>query len=300
MIYSIIYNLKVFSDEVAKQIGYELVSDGYLTMFLIYFALQLLAYAVYYVFRSLGLCTMAQRKGIANPKRAWIPFYGIYIAHKLAPDSKYIKKVNAFYILAILFAGISTAMSITIDCVYGISNLIHIISGGVPTEVTLGLNSYLLVVLDTVNYLTSIAFVIFYLFVLRNLFMSYSLKNNFMLTAFSAVGYVGSALLLYGGGSLFLAGIFIFALRNKPRIDYTAYVESRRRYYNPYNNGNNPYNNGHNPYNNGNNPYNNGNYYGNNHYGNSNGQNQPSQDPFEEFSNKGGNSQSSDSDDFFN
>ncbi|MBQ7373434.1 MAG: hypothetical protein IJW64_02575 [Clostridia bacterium] len=288
MIFDIIYNLKAFSDEFAKQSGFELSPNGYLTMFVLYFLMQLALHAVYYVFISIGLYTMAKRKGIENPKRALIPFYGIYVVHKLAPDSKYVKKTDAFYILAIIFAGISTATSLAVDVIYGIPNLINIVKGVVPTDATLGLNSYLLAVLDTVNYLTSLAFVIFYLFVLKNMFMSYTLKNNFMFTAFSAVGYVLTS-------SLVVAGIFIFALRNKPRIDYDKYVESRRRYYNPYGPNNNPYNNGNNPYGNGN-PYNNG----NNPYGNGGNQNQSTPDPFEEFSDKGGNSKSSDGDDFFN
>ena len=295
MIYSIIYNLKLFSDEYAKQLGYELNPNGYLTLFFVYLGLQLFAYAVYYVFRSLGLYTMANRKGIANPKRVWIPFYGIFIAHKLAPDSKYVKKVEAWWVLAVVFAGISTLSSITTDVLFGFSNLFKIIGGGVPTAETLGESSYLLAIVDVINYLSTLAFVVFFLFVLRNLFMSYTLKNNFMLTAFSAVGYVASSFVLFGGGSLFLAGIFIFALRKKPRIDYTAYVESRRRFYNPYGgnpNGNNPYGN---TYSNGQSPY----------FGNHTNQNTTQQDPFEEFSSdgntKGGdNSQNGDGDDFFN
>ena len=314
MIFYIIHNLKTFSDMFAKEMGYELAPEGYLVMFLAYFFLQLAVHAIYYVFRSIGLYTMAKRKGIENPKRALIPFYGIYVAHKLAPESKYVKKNEVFYILAIVFGAISTATNIAIDVAFGIPNLINILSGGIPTAQSLGQNNYLLAVLDTVNYLASIAFVVFFLFVLGSLFMSYSMNRNFMFTAFTAVGYVASSLMLFGGGSLFLAGIFIFALRRKPRIDYDAYVESRRRYYNPYGNnpfGNNQQNGGNNPY--GNNPYGN-NPYGNNPYGNNpygNGQNQPygggqSQsvpDPFEEFSNDNqpsSNGQNSDEDDFFN
>lgn len=285
MIFDIIYSLKGLSDAYAKQMGYELSPSGYLTMFIAYALSQLAIIAVYYVFRSIGLYKMASRKGIHKPQRAIIPFYGIYVAHQLAPESKYVKKTDAFYILAIIFAGISTATSLAIDVIYGIPNLANVISGGVPTKETLGLNSYLLAVLSTVNDLTELAFLIFLLFVLKNLFMSYTLKNNFMFTVLTAVGYVVTSTLVVGG-------IFIFALRNKKRIDYDAYVESRRRYYNPY--GNNPYGNG-NPY--GNNPYNNGNPYGNNPYNNGNpygsgNQNQPEQDPFEEFSDKkqGGNS----------
>ena len=117
MIYSIIYNLKVFSDEFAKQFGYEFEPSGYLTFFIIYLALQLLAYAVYYVFRS------------------------IYVAHKLAPDSKYVKKIEVWWILAVVFARISTLTSITKDVLYGFSNLINIINGGVPTVESLGESS---------------------------------------------------------------------------------------------------------------------------------------------------------------
>ena len=178
----------MFSAEFAKLYSYELTPDGYLLFFFVFLGLQLLAYAIYYVFRSLGLYKMAKRKGIDNPKRAWIPFYGIYIAHKLAPDSKYVKKVEAWWILAVVFAAISTISSITLDVTFGFSNLFSIIGGEVPTNVSLGEGSYLFAILDVVNYLSTIAFVIFFLFVLRNLFMSYTLKNNFMLTAFSAVG----------------------------------------------------------------------------------------------------------------
>ena len=92
--------------------------------------------------------------------------------------------------------------------------------------------------------------------VYSRLFMSYSLKPAKM-TIFSA-------LVCYFAGTFLLAGIFVFALRNKPRIDYDSYIEAKRaweqkmRYGNPF--GNNQY---------GGNQY--GGPYGNPFYGNQQG-----------------------------
>ena len=109
MIYYLLYNLKIFSDEFSQQYLHELTPNGYLILLAIGILSELAIFALYYVFRSIGLYKMAKNIGHKNPALTIVPFYGLYFANSLAPKSNYVKNNDVFYILAIIFGAVSTA-----------------------------------------------------------------------------------------------------------------------------------------------------------------------------------------------
>ena len=276
MIYYILTSLVDFSKQLAQNFGYEITKEGYLYLLLIQIGLVFSIFALFFVFRSLGLYKMAKREGLKRPWLALIPFAALFVAQELAPNSKYIKKNKYLYIVAIIAEGFSIFCSLVCDVLYGLPLLENIINGN---------NSYLAVVvvdplpsvLFTMYSLCKIVYVIVSIILYSKVFKAYSIKHNQTFTVLSALSYVVI-------GNLALSGIFVFALRNKDRIDYDAYISERIRRQQAYRNSQygNPY--GRPPY--GGNPYERPPYngpYGENPYGGN--QNANTSDPFEDFSN---------------
>ena len=296
-----------FSEMEAMTLG----PAGYLIGVIIGAVLLLGFFAVYYTFRSIGLYKMAKRSGIVKPILALIPFFGIYVCYRLSPNSKYVKKQTTICVFAIVLGAMVLLINCLIDALYAVPAIIELIDMNktmvetnaqivVPAS-TFGFESTFLSLLTGYLSIVNIAYAVFMLLVYSRLFMSYTVKpGKFVL--FSAIVY-------YFGGTFLLAGIFVFALRNKPRIDYDSYIEAKRqwqekmRYGGPY--GGNPYGGPYGSQYGGNPNYgnpNNGNpYYGNqqNQNWNNNGR-QTDIDPFEEFSSSNTENNQNDSDDFFN
>ena len=291
--------------------GVSLGPGGYLLSLIIVSVLVLAFFAVYYTFRSIGLYKMAKKSGLVKPYLALIPFFGIYVCYRLSPNSKYIKKQTAICVLAIVFGALLLLVNCLIDGFYAIPAIIDLVklnrtmadTGAyhmVPGSI-FSFNSTILTLLQNLLSIVNLVYTVFMVIVYSRLFMSYSLKPAKM-TIFSA-------LVCYFAGTFLLAGIFVYALRNKPRIDYDSYIEAKRsweqkvRYGNPF--GNNQY---------GGNQY--GGPYGNPFYGNQQGyggfygnQQNPNEnnfggqseiDPFEEFSSPSNNQGQEDQDDIFN
>ena len=304
MIFNAFYGFYEFS-KVLSQHNVGLTAGGYLLFMIISVVLEIAGFAVYYTFRSIGLYKMAKNARLDKPMRAIIPFYGIHYCSKLAPNSKYVKKYPSIYILAIIFGALYLLALVLLDAIYGIPAIVKLVefnsingaNAPVPTtaiSTIFGFGRFFAGILTAYGSLCSLAYAVFLFMVYRNVFMSYTTTNvnNYLL--FTALGYVFLDTFL-------LAGIFIFVLRNKPRINYDAYYEARRQWAQSYNQRNNPY--GGNPY--GGNPYGRNNGY----YGQNPSNNQPQQrdiDPFEEFSNSRNSGQSAKTndndgeDDFFN
>lgn len=291
---------------------------GYLLGLILCSAFILSFFALYYTFRSIGLYKMAKRSGVVKPFLALIPFFGIYVCYRLSPNSKYVKKQTANCVLAIIFGATVLLVNCLIDIFYAVPAIVDLVklnkamvevnSQAVVPASIFNFDSTLLALLSGYLSIVNVVYAVFMLLVYSRLFMSYTVKPT-KLVLFSALGY-------YFLGTFLLAGIFVFALRNKPRIDYDSYIEAKRQwqekmryggYYggNPY--GGNQYGGpfGSNPnYGNPNNGNNQGYgpYYGNQQ--NPNGYNygrQTDVDPFEEFnSSSNSNNNQDDSDDFFN
>lgn len=309
MIYNIFFSLYTVLSEVLIQYNIGITAGGYLLFMIIGLAVELAVFGLYYTFRSIGLYKMAKNARLYNPARAIIPFYGIYYCSKLAPTSKYIKKTPSIFIIAMVCGGLYLLANVLLDAIYGIPAIFKLLEYkaiyGESAPIVdsyiasiFGFGRFFARILNAYNSISAIAYAVFILIAYRSVFMSYTMKNVNTFVLLSALAFVFT-------DSFLLAGIFIFALRNKPRINYDAYFEARRQWAQGYSQQNNPY--GGNPY--GGSPYGrpNNSQYGGNPYAN----NQPQQrniDPFEEFSSNSSSSSNShsnsqnndDSDDFFN
>ena len=241
---------------------------------------------VFYLLRSIGLFTLAKRKGIKHAFVAWIPCFWMYIACKLIGKARFfgkpMEKIAVW--LAIIFTVSELITLVTEFLIYfpvvgnflvGREICIAGSSAGLKAgfeEWTTGIfvgpdfvNPYgaatftLQKVLDLLSYLGlffDIASIVITVSVYINLFRSYWPQHHVLATLMS----------LFLG----LFAPFVFAIRKKEPISYLDYMRSRYNY-NPYGN---PYNN--NPYNN--NPY--GNQYGA-------PQDRPPEHPFSEFAERG-------------
>lgn len=298
MIFYSLNNIISMALGMEMSMGQQLTAQGYLLFLIISVVCDLLLFAVYYTFRSIGLYKMAKNNGAKNPALAIIPFYGLYVAHSLAPQSKYVKNTDWYFILAIVLGVISTVAMVTLDVMFGIPCLNALISGNMFTPEMIGYSNYLNSVIDIVHDLTSLGYAICVVMVFKGVFMSYAFNKGGKYILWSALVYVFS-------GSLILLGIFTFVVRNNPRFNYDEYFEkmskARQNAYGPYGGmGGNPYGRG--------NPY--GGYGG---YGRPSGwsekpyngeppKTEKTEDPFEEFESSGSSStenKSNNSDDFF-
>lgn len=229
MIFYALNNLITFALNTELAMGQQLTAQGYLLFCILSVVFELAIFAVYYTFRSIGLYKMVKNKGGKNPALAIIPFYGLYVANSLAPESKYVKKNEWFYILAIVLGVISTVAMVTLDVMYGIPSLSALISGNMFTSEMIGYSNYLTSIIDIVYALTSLGYVICVVMVFRGVFMSYAFNKGGKYITWSAIVYVFT-------GSLILLGIFTFAVRNNARFNYDEYFErlSKARQRNPY------------------------------------------------------------------
>ena len=204
--------------------GISLSPGGYLLSLIIVSILALGFFAVYYTFRSVGLYKMAKQSGIIKPCLTLIPFFGIYACYKLSPNSKYIKKQTPICILAIIFGVLVLVANCLIDVFYALPAIIDLVNLNktmaetgvyyiVPGSI-FSFDSSILALMQNFLSIVNLAYSVFMVIVYSRLFMSYSLKHAKM-TIFSA-------LVCYFAGTFLLAGIFVFVLRNKPRIDYDS------------------------------------------------------------------------------
>ena len=267
MIHSILVMLKNLSDDLAKNVGFQISVQGYPILLICQIVLTLLFFATFYTFRSVGLYCMAKKNGFAKPILAVVPFYGLYVAHTLAPKSKYIKGNTFFYKIAIACGGVYFVSTVLIDIIFAGEPLKLIFSGQPLSYESLNVYDSFYRILSAVTTLGELGYLLFSLLVYLDLYKAYSLKKSFAVWCILSYFFLDSIL---------LCGIFIFALRNKQRIDYDAYISERarqaQRNYGQYG-GQPPF--GRPPYG-GYNPY--------NGYGNGNSKPQEQQDPFEEFS----------------
>ncbi len=293
MIYGIFSLLNgVFMQLLGLNVG--VTAYGYITFMIAVLCIELLIFALFYTFRSIGLYKMAKSCNLERPWKAIIPFFGIYYCYKLAPTSKFIKKKLPIYVIAIVCGAFYLLASILIDVLYGIPAIFKLVEYATQFGERAVLKQYFAMsifgfgstfaqLLYSYLSLTSLLYTVFMFIVYRTLYMSYTMQKANRFTLFSVLVYLIT-------DSFLLSGIFIFALRKKPRINYDAYFESRARWAqgqaNPY--GNRYGNNG--------NPYSTG----------SNGGQYQQRDinPFEEFDGAKGNSSSKkhndDDDGFFN
>lgn len=252
---------------------------------------------VFYVFRSVGLYTLAKRQKVKGAGIAWVPFFWMYIACKLIKKAKMFNRPFEKWALlfGILFA-VSELLSTATEVIsylplleYSLigKNLIYVVTDSTVsiagyTEYIVGSRIFVAdsfipygysfelmnTILTTIGYISpifSIAGTIISVFVFINLFKTYW-PNHYTLASILSI-FVG------------LFPIFVFVIRNKDAVDFNDYLRARYNMYygNPY--ANNP--NAQNGYN----PYNQYNQYNQNNQSQGYANQERPERPFENYSN---------------
>ncbi len=207
--------------------GIEGLDEEMLLMFFGIFGMVALVVGLFaivgYVFQSIGLYTIAKRRGIANPWLAWLPVGYYWIAGSIADQYRYVTegsvKNRRTILLALSIAGIvvSSLISTMINGSFMLS------TGEVSMDQLASLGT-LGTVLNLVTSGLEIAIFVFWQIALYDLYSSCNPKNNVL---FLVLG------IIFG----FLVPFFIFACRNKeegmpprreePRYEYQPNPESR-------------------------------------------------------------------------
>lgn len=207
--------------------GIEGLDEEMLLMFFGIFGMVALVVGLFaivcYVFQSIGLYTIAKRRGIANPWLAWLPVGYYWIAGSIADQYRYVTegsvKNRRTILLALSIAGIvvSSLISTMINGSFMLS------TGEVSMDQLASLGT-LGTVLNLVTSALEIAIFVFWQIALYDLYSSCNPKNNVL---FLVLG------IIFG----FLVPFFIFACRNKeagmpprreePRYEYQPNPEPR-------------------------------------------------------------------------
>ena len=171
---------------------------GVLGVFLLVVGLFVL---VGYVFQSVGLYTLAKRRGIQNPWLAWLPVGNYWIAGSIADQYRFVTegsvKNRRKILLVLSLAGILLSSLISTVVTGNLMLTTEAVSAEQLTE--LGI---LGTVLDLISSALELATFVFWQIALYDLYTSCNPKNNVL---FLVLG------ILFG----FLVPFFIFACRNK-------------------------------------------------------------------------------------
>lgn len=182
-----------------------------------------LVFIVGYIFQSIGLYTLAKRRGIANPWLAWLPVGNYWIAGSIADQYQYVTsgavKNKRTILLVLSIAGIALSSFVASDIAGGFVLTTQQLSA--EQLVRYGMAGS---ILSFVQWGLNIATLIFWHWSLYDLYSSCNPKNNVL---FLVLGIVLG----------FLVPFFIFACRNKedgmpprreePRYEYQPNSEPR-------------------------------------------------------------------------
>lgn len=207
--------------------GIEGLDEETLLMFFGIFGMVALVVGLFaivgYVFRSIGLYTLAKRRGIANPWLAWLPVGYYWIAGSIADQYRYVTEGSVKNRRTILLA-LSIAGIVVSSLVSTMVNGSFMLSTGEVSMDQLASLGTMGTVLNLVTSALEIATFVFWQIALYDLYSSCNPRNNVL---FLVLG------IIFG----FLIPFFIFACRNKeegmpprreePRYEYQTNPEPR-------------------------------------------------------------------------
>ncbi len=217
MIYSLlkaIENLATMSDQFGIVINQTLFAISSLTI-------SAVIAIVCFVFKGIGLYTIAKREGIKAPFLAFVPFASYYLLGKIVGSVKvfghHVKNLGLITMIAlILYYGLNLTYDLL---VYG-ENLVSLFTTGnvgvLPTSYG---SAWVDVVLAVFRAISSIVYLVCYVFLVITFFMYYAKK----------VQIVFSLLSIFFDP---LFGILVFVVRKNQRFDYSQYMKMRFDSYN--------------------------------------------------------------------
>ena len=237
----------------------------------------LLVTLLFYVLRSVGLFTLAKRKGLKNVWLSWIPCGWIYIACMLVGETRVfgISFKKAALWLAIIFA-VGELLSLVYDFIKWFPYVAYFFAGGEITIKNTASGSFIIPgndfnnffpnvetlgfgIMNTFSSVCGVIVSIATIFLYINIFRKYYPQHYIIASVFSFLG---------------LFGPFVFSIRNRKETKYSDYI--RARYGNMYGPYSNPYNG--NP----NDPR-----YGDPRYGQNYREERPPETPFKDFAERG-------------
>lgn len=237
----------------------------------------LLVTLLFYVLRSVGLFTLAKRKGLKNVWLSWIPCGWIYIACMLVGETRVfgISFKKAALWLAIIFA-VGELLSLVYDFIKWFPYVAYFFAGGEITIKNTGSGSFIIpgndfnnvfpsvesagfIVMNAASSMCELIVSVSTIFLFINIFRKYYPQHYIIASVFSFLG---------------LFGPFVFSIRNRKETKYSDYI--RARYGNMYGPYSNPYNG--NP----NDPR-----YGDPRYGQNYREERPPETPFKDFAERG-------------
>ena len=237
----------------------------------------LLVTLLFYVLRSVGLFTLAKRKGLKNVWLSWIPCGWIYIACMLVGETRVfgISFKKAALWLAIIFA-VGEALSLVYNFIKWFPYIAYFFAGGEITIKNTASGSFIIpgndfnnvfpsvesagfIVMNAASSVCELIVSVSTIFLFINIFRKYYPQHYVLASVFSFLG---------------LFGPFVFSIRNRKEVNYGDYI--RARYGNMYGPFSNPYNG--NP----NDPR-----YADPRYGQNYREERPPETPFKDFAERG-------------
>lgn len=241
-------------------------------------AVPLIIALLFYVLRSIGLYTLAKRKGLKNVWLSWIPCLWIYTACMLVGEIRVfgVTFKKAALWIAIIFA-VGEALSFAYDFIKWFPYVAYFLSEG--AEITVkstadgmfvipgsnmnnpfpSVESAGFVVMNSISSVCGLVISIATIFIYISLFRKYYPQHYILASVFSFLG---------------LFGPFVFSIRNRKEMKYADYL--RYRYGNMYGPYSNPYTGDPND------PR-----YGDPRYGQNYREERPPETPFKDFADRG-------------
>lgn len=173
-------------------------------------------YIASFVFKAIGLYTIAKREGRKHAYLAFIPFASYYLMGKIVGGTKVfgyrVKNLGLVTMIAMI---LNYALSITYDVLLYGDVIVEFAKTGVLGVIpeTYG-NVWVDVVLALSNALVGLALIIAEVFLIMTFFMYYGKKNQ----------------ILFSLLSIFIEpvfGILVFVVRKRERFNYSQYMKMR-------------------------------------------------------------------------
>ncbi len=275
MIYSLlkaIENLATLSEE------YGLIINQ------VWFAVTTLAIStvitlVCFIFKGIGLYTIAKREGIKAPFLAFIPFASFYLLGKIVGGVKVFgRHVKNLGLITMITLIVNYALNYTYELLLYGENLVSLFTTGNVGVLPGSYGSvWVDVVLTVFRGISSIAYIICYVFLVITFFMYYAKKVQILFSLLSVFFDP-------------IFGILVFVVRKNQRFDYSQYMKMRFDSYNANRSGGG-FNNPETPFTREESPY--------EAYEKKKPEKTPDIDVFEDYSDKKGNNDDGKEDDLF-
>ncbi len=201
-------------------------------------AITLAVLLTFYVFRSIGIYTLAKRAGFKNAFLAWIPCAWVYTVCKLIGRDRILGKPaeNVATLMVTLFTVVEV-ITVLYNVLYYFPVCMYVLQGGTVyfSESNIITPDLITPYSVGVKYFINILGILSDIGQLANIFVTVTIYFGLFRKYWPEHYILASLLSIF----LDLFGIFVFVIRKKEPTDYLSYVRSRynvnpNNQYNPY------------------------------------------------------------------